>query len=298
MDDHDGRTALHIATCEGHEAAVVYLLESGASVHARDRYGHSPLDDAVFFKHLVIIGLLRRAGAHLRLPPAKLGMMLCKWVVPLPPHHTPRPPPSWAWCSASGWSPYPPTTPPAPRQAGHDALQVGGSPTTLPHPLPPRQAGHDALVPLPPYHTPCPSPSWAWCSASGWSPYPPTTPPAPRQAGHDALQVGGPPTPLPHPLPPAKLGMMLCKWVVPLPPSKLGMMLCKWVVSPPTLQPTLLLPPTSCTPNTSCSPPHPPDLQMNTWYKFTVVILPHLILQYIIFTYIIDCLYLDPCMIR
>ncbi|KAK2184168.1 hypothetical protein NP493_277g00013 [Ridgeia piscesae] len=74
LGDYDSRTALHIATCEGHIEVVRYMLEYGASVHVRDRYGHSPLDDAIFFHRNDIIKVLRDTGAHLRLAPARLGM--------------------------------------------------------------------------------------------------------------------------------------------------------------------------------------------------------------------------------
>lgn len=78
MTNYDGRTALHVTTCEGHLEVAEYLLEHGASVHIRDRYGHSPLDDALRFNRHSIITLLVDTGAHLSLPPAKLGMMICK----------------------------------------------------------------------------------------------------------------------------------------------------------------------------------------------------------------------------
>ncbi|KAI0222932.1 L-asparaginase [Lamellibrachia satsuma] len=81
LGNSDGRTVLHIATCEGHIELVRYVLEYGASVHMRDRYGHSPLDDAIFFHRNDIIKLLRDTGAHLRLAPTRLGMMLCNSVV-------------------------------------------------------------------------------------------------------------------------------------------------------------------------------------------------------------------------
>ena len=78
LPDYDGRTALHLASCEGHAEVVDYLLDNGASVHARDRYGHSAFDDAIRYEHYDVIELLKKDGAHLVITPAKLGMMLCQ----------------------------------------------------------------------------------------------------------------------------------------------------------------------------------------------------------------------------
>eukprot|EP00961_Rhodomonas_salina_P166296 2241068-Rhodomonas_salina.1 len=36
--DYDGRTALHLAACEGHEDVVKYLLDKRASVASVDRF--------------------------------------------------------------------------------------------------------------------------------------------------------------------------------------------------------------------------------------------------------------------
>uniref|UniRef100_A0AAQ5YCI5 asparaginase n=1 Tax=Amphiprion ocellaris TaxID=80972 RepID=A0AAQ5YCI5_AMPOC len=49
LGDYDGRTPLHIAACEGHLKLVKYLLSHGASVYAKDRYGDTPLCNAVRF---------------------------------------------------------------------------------------------------------------------------------------------------------------------------------------------------------------------------------------------------------
>lgn len=43
----DGRTALHVACCEGSIEMVQHLLNMGANVHVKDRYGRSPLIDAI-----------------------------------------------------------------------------------------------------------------------------------------------------------------------------------------------------------------------------------------------------------
>uniref|UniRef100_A0A8D2J6X4 asparaginase n=1 Tax=Varanus komodoensis TaxID=61221 RepID=A0A8D2J6X4_VARKO len=48
--DYDGRTPLHIACCEGNLEMVRHLLQSGATVYAKDRLGATPLMNAVKFR--------------------------------------------------------------------------------------------------------------------------------------------------------------------------------------------------------------------------------------------------------
>ncbi|TPX55827.1 hypothetical protein PhCBS80983_g04998 [Powellomyces hirtus] len=62
--DYDGRTPLHIASGEGQTATVEFLLLHGANVHLRDRFGHSPMWDAVRSRRVESAKLLREAGAH------------------------------------------------------------------------------------------------------------------------------------------------------------------------------------------------------------------------------------------
>ncbi|XP_063058442.1 60 kDa lysophospholipase-like [Engraulis encrasicolus] len=65
MEGNDGRTPLHIATCEGHLKVVEYLLSQGANVYAKDSYGDTPLRCAVRFRRKDVVRLLRKTGAHL-----------------------------------------------------------------------------------------------------------------------------------------------------------------------------------------------------------------------------------------
>uniref|UniRef100_A0A670ZBT5 asparaginase n=1 Tax=Pseudonaja textilis TaxID=8673 RepID=A0A670ZBT5_PSETE len=46
--DYDGRTPLHVASCEGNLKIVRHLLKSGATVYAKDRLGATPLMNATF----------------------------------------------------------------------------------------------------------------------------------------------------------------------------------------------------------------------------------------------------------
>ncbi|KAK7904727.1 hypothetical protein WMY93_017334 [Mugilogobius chulae] len=64
LGDYDGRTPLHVACCEGNLKTVQYLLSHGATVYAKDRYGATPLCNAVHFRHKEVVRLLRRTGAH------------------------------------------------------------------------------------------------------------------------------------------------------------------------------------------------------------------------------------------
>lgn len=57
--DYDGRTALHIAASEAKVASVRYLLQNGGNANAKDRWGHSPLQDAERASHQEIVSLLK-----------------------------------------------------------------------------------------------------------------------------------------------------------------------------------------------------------------------------------------------
>ncbi|XP_028264732.1 glutaminase liver isoform, mitochondrial isoform X2 [Parambassis ranga] len=58
--DYDSRTALHIAAAEGHVEAVIFLTEiCKVNPHMKDRWGNTPLDDAMQFGHDVIVSVLQ-----------------------------------------------------------------------------------------------------------------------------------------------------------------------------------------------------------------------------------------------
>ncbi|KAH0654586.1 hypothetical protein KY289_032264 [Solanum tuberosum] len=61
--DIDGRTALHIAACQGFADVVYFLLKNGAHVDAMDRWGSTPLADAIYYKNNDVVKLLEVHGA-------------------------------------------------------------------------------------------------------------------------------------------------------------------------------------------------------------------------------------------
>ncbi|PNF24025.1 L-asparaginase [Cryptotermes secundus] len=77
-ENGDFRTPLHIACCEGNLEMVEYLLLNGACIHMKDRYGITPLLDAIHFDNHDIIKLLMKCGAHLPLAHSRnVGEELC-----------------------------------------------------------------------------------------------------------------------------------------------------------------------------------------------------------------------------
>lgn len=74
--DSDKRTALHHGANQGHLQAVQLLLDSNASTSLKDRFGTTPLLDAIKQRHFDVADVLVNAGAKLRLPHP--GSFLCQ----------------------------------------------------------------------------------------------------------------------------------------------------------------------------------------------------------------------------
>jgi glutamate dehydrogenase len=61
--DCDGRTALHLAAAAGHVNICERLIAANADVNVVDRWGATPISDAVQFKHFELAQMLRSASA-------------------------------------------------------------------------------------------------------------------------------------------------------------------------------------------------------------------------------------------
>ncbi|GMI15170.1 hypothetical protein TrVE_jg7165 [Triparma verrucosa] len=60
--DYDRRTALHLAASEGEYDVVKLLIENRAGINVRDRWGHTPHDEAVRAKHQLVAKYLAQHG--------------------------------------------------------------------------------------------------------------------------------------------------------------------------------------------------------------------------------------------
>ena len=61
--DYDKRTALHLASGEGHLDVVQYLCTAGANVNVADRWNNRPLDDAQSHGFINCVEMLQKFGA-------------------------------------------------------------------------------------------------------------------------------------------------------------------------------------------------------------------------------------------
>ena len=74
--DYDGRTALHVAASEGRLSLVRFLIKAGAQINVSDRWGGSPLDDAMRHRHDDVQSLVRSSGGRLGVSGNAEGLIL------------------------------------------------------------------------------------------------------------------------------------------------------------------------------------------------------------------------------
>ena len=61
--DYDGRTGLHLAASEGHEEIVRFFISKKVDTSPRDRFGGTPLADAIRGNHVKVIEVLKKHNA-------------------------------------------------------------------------------------------------------------------------------------------------------------------------------------------------------------------------------------------
>jgi len=77
LGDYDNRTALHLAASNGHLESITRMLEFGyLDLSPLDRFGQTPLDDAIRHEHVAVQKLLRSEGAQMG--NVEFGVALCE----------------------------------------------------------------------------------------------------------------------------------------------------------------------------------------------------------------------------
>eukprot|EP00873_Tetraselmis_striata_P000688 jgi/Tetstr1/420952/TSEL_012012.t1 len=76
--NHDGRTCLHVAACEGQVEVVERLLDMGADLSAMDNHGNRPMNDAVRHKQDAVTEILRARGSVLKMDECEAAVIMCQ----------------------------------------------------------------------------------------------------------------------------------------------------------------------------------------------------------------------------
>jgi hypothetical protein len=64
FSDYDDRTALHIAASEGHLNVAEFLVKKGVDVNSKDKFGRTPIVDALLKNHREVIRYLKQSNAE------------------------------------------------------------------------------------------------------------------------------------------------------------------------------------------------------------------------------------------
>ncbi|KAK8960066.1 Potassium channel KOR1 [Platanthera guangdongensis] len=76
--DYDGRSPLHIAASKGYRDIALFLIQEDVDINAPDKYGNTPLLEAIKCKHDLMASILFDKGAKLGL--SEPGIQLCSAV--------------------------------------------------------------------------------------------------------------------------------------------------------------------------------------------------------------------------
>uniref|UniRef100_F1KVU4 asparaginase n=1 Tax=Ascaris suum TaxID=6253 RepID=F1KVU4_ASCSU len=71
--DYDGRTALHIASSNGCQEIVEYLLKHGANAEAVDKFGNTPISEAEAQNDMEMLNVLRAVHGPPPIPPVQFS---------------------------------------------------------------------------------------------------------------------------------------------------------------------------------------------------------------------------------
>ena len=79
--DDAGTTLLHLACSGGNIPTIRWLLDHGMDINALDKFGGSPLFEAVYRDHADVVKLLKSHGARLAVPRANKAVSYSQFVI-------------------------------------------------------------------------------------------------------------------------------------------------------------------------------------------------------------------------